>query len=99
MKLEQLTYTKHEVGTSDEHPNTFVLMVDPEMHEKHKRDKSIPLAEVVGSFQIYKFDHPGSKSGMLLKPSKREYEEAFGTTNADELVQFMLENGKHHGSM
>jgi ribosome maturation protein Sdo1 len=99
MKLKQLTYTNHEVETSHEQPNTFVLMVDPEMHEKHKRDKSIPLAEVVASFQIHKFDHPGSKSGMMVTPSKREFKEAFGTTNADELVQFMLENGKHHGSM
>lgn len=99
MKLEQLTYTNHEVESSDEHPNTFVLMVDPEMHEKHKRDKSIPLVDVVGSFQLHKFAHPGSKSGMLLKPSKREFKEAFGTTNADELVKFMLENGEHHGTM
>lgn len=99
MKLEQLTYTNHEVETSDEHPNTFVLMVYPEMHEKQKKDKSIPLAEVVGSFQIHKFDRPGSKSGMLVKPSKREFEEAFGTTNVDELVQFMLDNGEQHGTM
>jgi ribosome maturation protein Sdo1 len=94
---EQLTYTNHDIETSDEQPNTFSLMVDAEMHKKHKKDKSIPLAEVVASFQIHKFAHPGSKSGMMEKPSKAEFEKAFGTTNADEMVKFMLENGEHHG--
>jgi hypothetical protein len=52
MTLSQLVYTKNEVTTSDEHPSTFVLMVDSDMYEKQKRDKSIPLATIVDSFDI-----------------------------------------------
>ena len=52
MTLSQLVYTKHEINTSDEHPSTFVLMVDSDMYEKHKKDKSIPLATIVDSFDI-----------------------------------------------
>jgi hypothetical protein len=52
MQLEQLIYTKSDITTSDEHPCTFVLMVDGDMYEKQKKDKSIPLASVVDSFDI-----------------------------------------------
>ena len=52
MPLSQLIYTKPDVVTSDDHPSTFVLVVDSDMFEKHKKDKSIPLANVVDSFDI-----------------------------------------------
>ena len=52
MPLSQLIYTNPDVVTSDDHPSTFMLVVDSEMFEKHKKDKSIPLANVVDSFEI-----------------------------------------------
>lgn len=96
MPLSELIYTPHDTLTSDERPHTFVLMVDPEMYAKQKKDKSIPLAEVVGSFQVLKYELPG-RSGKMVKPSRREVEDVFGTTNEDNLVSFMLEKGKLHG--
>lgn len=52
MTLSQLIYTKTDVETSDQNPSTFVLVVDSDMFEKHKKDKSIPVASVVDSFDI-----------------------------------------------
>lgn len=52
MTLSQLVYTKHDITTSVEHPHTFVLMVDDDMYEKQKTDKSIPLASIVDSFDL-----------------------------------------------
>jgi len=82
--------------TGDEHPHTFVLMVDSEMLEKQKKDPSIPIAEVVDSFDILKYEIPG-KSGRLVRPSKRELEDVFKTKNEDDIVAFMLSNGELHG--
>lgn len=96
MPLEQLTYTPSDPKTSQDHPNTMVLMVDEEMLGRYQRDKSIPLANVVDSFEVLKYAQ-GSRSGMLGKPSKRELEETFGTTRDDEIVEFMLQHGEIHG--
>ena len=97
MPLEQLCYTpKDETMTGDEHPNTYVLMVDSEMYEKQKKDKSIPNAQVVDSFDLLKYEVPG-KSGRLVRPSKREIEDVFKTANEDAVVAFMLANGEPHG--
>ena len=52
MTLSQLVYTQYEVTTSDERRSTFVLMVDIDMYEKHKKDKSIALASIFNSFDI-----------------------------------------------
>lgn len=52
MPLQQLIYTKDEVQTSSENPATFILMVDADMYERHKKDKSIAIANVVDSFDI-----------------------------------------------
>ena len=71
-------------------------MVDGDMYERRKKDRSIALAEVVSSFDILRYDRPG-KSGLLVRPSKREIEDTFGTKNEEELVEFMLERGVPHG--
>ena len=95
MAIEQLTFTPQDKGTSNERNQTMVLMVDEEMLQKYKKDQSIPLAEVVDSFDIFQFDE--GKSGRLGQPSKQEIKAIFGTTNDDEIVKFMLENGRLHG--
>ena len=96
MPIGTLTYTPTNTTTSGEHPHTFVMMVDEDMYERQKTDKSIPLAQVVDDFHIFKYETPG-KSGKLVHPSQAEIEAAFGTTNADVLCQFMLINGQPHG--
>ncbi|KAL7575150.1 hypothetical protein ACA910_018643 [Epithemia clementina (nom. ined.)] len=97
MTLE-LIFTPPHRETSNEHPKTFVLMVDEETYQAQQRDKSIPLARVVDNFTIYRYENPG-KSGKLVTPSQREIEDAFGTTNQDVLCQFMLINGVPHNHL
>lgn len=97
MTLGELIYTPHDKVKSSDHPHTMVLMVDSEMLPKYKKDPSIPLADVVDSFEILKYDNAG-KSGTKGKPSKQELEDVFGTTRDDDIVKFMLEHGKLHGT-
>jgi hypothetical protein len=44
---------------------------------------------------LQKYDH--GKSGKLVRPSKAEIKDTFGTTNEDDLVAFMLGHGQPHG--
>ena len=94
MPLEQLIYTPKN-STANEHPNTMVLMVDGEMFDKYKGDKSIPIATVVDSYQVFKYEKPGSQ-GQMAAPSKSELQATFGTTNETAIVEFMLANGELH---
>eukprot|EP00527_Entomoneis_sp_CCMP2396_P005623 CAMPEP_0198148160 /NCGR_PEP_ID=MMETSP1443-20131203/40185_1 /TAXON_ID=186043 /ORGANISM="Entomoneis sp., Strain CCMP2396" /LENGTH=112 /DNA_ID=CAMNT_0043812777 /DNA_START=60 /DNA_END=398 /DNA_ORIENTATION=+ len=97
MAIQKLIYTDANVETSQEHPNTMVLMVEDGMYQKYKGgDKSIPLGEVVSSYKVFKYANPG-KSGKLGHPSKREMEDTFGTSRDHDIVLFMLEKGKLHG--
>ena len=92
---EQLTYTPP--AKVNEHPNTMVLLVDPDMLQKYRGgDTSIPLAAIVDSFEIFKFDAPG-KEGRLAHPSKAELQAAFDTTNETKIVEFMLAHGQLPG--
>ena len=95
MTLEQLTYTPNKDQSSNERPETMVMMVDDDMLLKYQKDPSIPLAQVVDSFDVYKYD--AGRSGRLGRPSKQEIVDTFGTSNDDEIVKFMLENGQVHG--
>lgn len=35
----------------------------------------------------------------MVRPSKAEIQDTFGTTRDDDVVAFMLEHGQHHGEM
>ena len=93
--LEQLVYTPVDKQTSGEQLTTMVMMVDETALKKYKKDKSIPLAEVVDSFDVFKYD--AGRSGQLNRPSKEEKRETFGTTNDSAIAEFMLEHGSIHG--
>jgi ribosome maturation protein Sdo1 len=92
MAPKELVYTVHK--SAGDHSTSFVLMVDEETYKKYKTDKSIPLAQVVDSFDILK--HVAGRSGLIEKPSKRELEDAFGTKDEDEIVKTILEKGSLH---
>ena len=98
MKLEQLAYTPEHTLTSDEKPHTYVIFVDEDMYEKYQRDSSVPMVNVVDSFDVFKYELPG-RSGKLVHPSRREVEDDFGLKNMDDVVAFMLKNGKRAKEM
>jgi len=91
----QLTYTSPDKETSNDKMSTFCVMVDEEAFQKYKIDRSIPLADVVDSFDIFTFD--AGRSGRLGQASKEEIKSTFGTNNEDDVVTFMLEHGQLHG--
>ena len=96
MPLEQILYTPKSGTSANEHPNTFVLMVNDDQYAKYRAgDKTIPLAAIVDSFQVFKFEKPGNQ-GQMLTPSKSELTSAFGTANETAVVEYMLEHGEPH---
>ena len=61
-----------------------------------ENDRTIPLADVVGSFHIYKSGQ--GNQGIMGQVSKQELDAVFGTTNLDDAIVKVLETGHvQHG--
>ncbi|KAI9617536.1 hypothetical protein H4Q26_012834 [Puccinia striiformis f. sp. tritici PST-130] len=55
-------------------------------------DKTVPLVEIVDSFEVF---HTGQGAqGLLIRPSKQELENTFGSSKDDEVVTIVLEKGR-----
>ncbi|PLW16315.1 hypothetical protein PCASD_18720 [Puccinia coronata f. sp. avenae] len=55
-------------------------------------DKTVPLVEIVDSFDVF---HTGQGAqGLLIRPSKQELENIFGSSKDDEVVTIVLEKGR-----
>ncbi|ORX52435.1 hypothetical protein DM01DRAFT_1408306 [Hesseltinella vesiculosa] len=63
----------------------FYVVVNESMVPKWRKDRSIPLVEVVQSFDIF--------SGPADRPSKGQLESTFNTANPDDIVPIILEKG------
>ncbi|KAG8933767.1 hypothetical protein FRC00_012843 [Tulasnella sp. 408] len=69
----------------------YIAIVNPDEYKKWLEDKSVPLVEVVDSFDIF---HSGQGAqGHLGKISKQTLETVFNTKNDDEAMQTLLKNG------
>jgi hypothetical protein len=72
----------------------FVVFVEsPEELEQWKKDKSIPLSQVVNSFKVL-VTHKHGAQGQLDTASKASLENEFGTANEDEVIKKILEGGQ-----
>jgi len=70
----------------------FTVIVNPVEYKKYVGgETSIPLVQVVDSFEIF-FSNQGSQ-GILGRPSKQQLENVFQTSKDVDIVQFILENG------
>ncbi|KAI6034487.1 hypothetical protein PISMIDRAFT_672641 [Pisolithus microcarpus 441] len=68
----------------------FVAMVNTAEFKKWKSgDTSIPLADVVDSFEVFH-----SSQGILLRPSRQQLENVFGTSKDVDVLTTILQNGK-----
>ncbi|KIW11269.1 hypothetical protein PV08_10569 [Exophiala spinifera] len=77
-------------GSTDD----FIVFIEsPEDLARWKQDKSIPLAEVVNSFKIM-VTHKHGAQGQLDGASKASLENEFGTSNEDEVIKKILEQGQ-----
>jgi len=72
----------------------FIVFVEsPEDLQAWKSDKSIPLAQVVNSFKIM-LTHKHGAQGQMDGASKSSLENEFGTSNEDEVIKKILEQGQ-----
>ena len=71
---------------------TFGVVIKPEEYKKWKDgDTSIPLVEVVDSFDIF-YTEQGSQ-GVLGRASKQQLENVFGTSVDTDVVTQILKHG------
>ncbi|KEF56931.1 uncharacterized protein A1O9_07121 [Exophiala aquamarina CBS 119918] len=80
----------HYKGATDDY---IVFVESPEDLESWKKDKSIPLVQVVDSFKIL-VSHKHGAQGELDTASKSSLENEFGTSNEDDIVKKILEEGQ-----
>lgn len=75
----------------------FIAIVNPVEYKKWKEgDTTVPLADVVDSFQIF---HTGQGTqGILGKVSKQQLDTVFNTTNEDEAMKILLQKGREQSS-
>ncbi|VDB91528.1 unnamed protein product [Peniophora sp. CBMAI 1063] len=72
---------------------SFIAMVNaPEFAKWKEGDKTIPLVDVVQSFQILSTQQ--GAQGLLGTASKQDLENEFGTSRDDECISKILEKGK-----
>ncbi|KAF0021343.1 hypothetical protein F2P81_026404 [Scophthalmus maximus] len=72
----------------------YVVVVDTEEYKKWLAgDTTIPLAEVVDSFEVL---HSGQgPQGILGKPSNQQLDTIFGTSKDIDVVTKILKEGRH----
>ncbi|WFD20794.1 peroxisome-assembly ATPase [Malassezia caprae] len=79
---------KNDPMSTDE----YIVIVNPETYVSWRNgDKTIPLADVVDSFQI--FSSGQGSQGIMGQLSKQELHTVFGTSNADDAIVKVLEEG------
>ncbi|CAG8575087.1 10611_t:CDS:2 [Paraglomus occultum] len=66
--------------------------------KKWRTDKSIPLTDVVDSFDIFEI-LGGGNDGIAGRASKQRLENAFGTSNNTEVIEIILKDGAIHSTV
>ena len=79
----------HLKGTSDDF---LVFIDDVDAYKKWLGDKSVPLVEVVSTFQVFVTHKQGSQ-GQYDTASNSSLENEFGTTVVEEVIKKILEKG------
>ncbi|KAI0775386.1 DUF1960-domain-containing protein [Irpex lacteus] len=84
--------TKVVYKPSTQSTDEFTVVVNPEEFKKWKEGgETIPLADVVDSFQIF-FSNQGAQ-GILGKPSNQQLENVFGSHKDTDVVEQILKKG------
>jgi ribosome maturation protein Sdo1 len=86
----------HEQFARFKGTSTYFVMLNKGMADKWKKDKTIPLTDVVQSFIVYKGEGPAKYEPM--HPSKGEMGSDFGTMNDMEIISKILTEGEICGS-
>jgi ribosome maturation protein Sdo1 len=91
MPSEQATKVIYKSGETE-----FFVIANPGMVCKWRKDKTIPLIDVVQNFDIHTTT-TGSNTGEAIHPSNGMLESAFGTTNKDDIVKKIVNEGEEKG--
>ncbi|KAJ1919398.1 hypothetical protein H4219_001990 [Mycoemilia scoparia] len=78
--------------------NEFIIYAIPGQTQKWKKDSTIPLVEVVESFDIFD-SSSGGNSGIKSRPSKGVLMSAFNTDKDVDIVTQILKNGQVKGAV
>ncbi|RHZ46745.1 hypothetical protein Glove_606g144 [Diversispora epigaea] len=62
----------------------------PETIKKWRKDKTIPIAECIEAYDIFE-TVAGGNEGLAGRPSKWKLENAFGTSEIEDVISIMLE--------
>ncbi|KAI8092192.1 ribosome maturation protein [Gilbertella persicaria] len=76
--------------------NEFFVIANADMVTKWKSDKTVPLVDVVQSFDVFTTTNK-SNTGEYISPSKGLLESTFNTTNVDDIVKKILSEGEDKG--
>ncbi|KAJ3040323.1 hypothetical protein HK097_002591 [Rhizophlyctis rosea] len=71
----------------------YFVFANPNQVQAWRTDKSIPLVDVVDSFDIFEVGN-GGNTGVFSHPSKQALENAFSTSNETDVIQKILTEGK-----
>lgn len=79
----------HYKGKEDDY---IVMAESIDAVNKYKEDSSVPLVDVVNSFDVF-VTHKQGVQGHMDRASKASLENEFGTSVDDEVVKKILEKG------
>lgn len=74
----------------------FFVIANEGMVSKWRKDKSIPLIDVVQNFNVHIISN-GGNTGEYITPSKGVLESNFQTSNTDEIVKKIVAEGEEKG--
>ncbi|ORE08525.1 DUF1960-domain-containing protein [Rhizopus microsporus var. microsporus] len=74
----------------------YFVIANTDMIDKYRKDKSIPLIDVVQTFDIHT-TVAGGNTGEYIRPSKGALESAFGTHKPEEIAKYIVEHGEEKG--
>jgi len=91
-QLHRVVY-KPDSQSTDE----FMVIVDETEYKRWVEDKSVAIALVVDSFDVF---HSGQGSqGKFGRPSKQQLDTIFGSSKEDDVVLTVLEKGELKGEL
>ncbi|KAA1466640.1 DUF1960-domain-containing protein [Dentipellis sp. KUC8613] len=91
------TVTKVVFKPSTTSSVSYIVIVNaPEFKRWKEGGVTIPLVEVVDSFDVYRSEQ--GNQGLLGRASKQDLDNDFGTHKDDDVVAQILQNGKEESS-
>ncbi|KAI9593755.1 hypothetical protein BDF19DRAFT_415038 [Syncephalis fuscata] len=74
----------------------FFIFVDPDMFLKRKKDTSVPLVDVVQTFDVFATE-TGGNDGKAGRASMQSLSNALEVSNVDDAIQYIIDHGQLHG--